>query len=43
MYISGYKLYGMLVLVKRVHYNDVIMSPLASQLTSLTIAYSSIY
>ena len=26
-----------------VHYNDVIMSAMASQITSLTIAYSSIY
>ena len=26
-----------------VHYNDVIMSAMASQITSLTFAYSSIY
>ena len=27
----------------RFHYNDVIMSPMASQITSLTIVYSSVY
>ena len=27
----------------RVHYNDVIMSTMASQITSLTIVYSSVY
>ena len=28
---------------KRVHYNDVIMSLIASQITSLTIVYSTVY
>ena len=28
---------------KQIHYNDVIMSAMASQITSLTIVYSTVY
>ena len=27
----------------QMHYNDVIMGPMASQITSLTIVYSTVY
>ena len=30
-------------IIKEVHYNDVIMSVIASQITSLTIVYSTVY
>ena len=31
------------LLPKEIHYNDVIMSMIASQITSLTIVYSTVY
>ena len=30
-------------LIKRLHYNDILMSMMASQITSLTIVYSTVY
>ena len=36
-------LYTALMFIKGSHYNDVIMSTLASQITSLTIIYSTAY
>ena len=31
------------IIINKIHYNDVIMSALASQITSLTIVYSTVY
>ena len=34
---------GFLAMTGELHYNDVIMSPIASQITSLTIVFSTVY
>ena len=43
MECSGVVFIPMVVLMHDMHYNDVIMSAMASQITSLMIVYASVY
>ena len=45
IFVNASKLFGSEALIRllQYHYNDVIMSAMASQITSLTIVYSTVY